>query len=191
MGGPRHEPWGQTPRKPTMGGGMPDRPPLIHFDGLSETEAYKKAKAEFKRLNGSAPIIDALGKEIVFPHDACRHICFKNEEGETDRNANRERWRSHRAAHIPWVSTILASPWEIRPNKVRGRLSYFLQFPATAAGGYPAETIYFAIVESNPGTETATFVTAFPVEERRYWNEARKVGACLYPPEKAKTKNKK
>lgn len=168
-----------APRKPSVSGWMPQRPPVLNFDGLTEMEAYEKAKTEFDRLYRTTTIVEALGKKVVFPQGACHHICYKAD----DCNTQQKIWRPDRAAHIPWISTILTSPWEIRPNKVRGRWTYLLQFSADPASGIPRGAMYFAVVES-ANVESVWFVTAYPLLTRKYWNEARLVGPCLYPPNK-------
>lgn len=175
-------------------------PLLCELLRLGGEDAFEEYRAAFHRLYETAPLRDVLKRLIAFPETACRHVCFKEEEGaEKPMNsgrfgARRVRWVQERAERIPWIGPALTHPGiEIRPDKEPNRQTCALlaRVRVSDESGATERDELFAVIIAEAGTGEGVFVTAFPME-RRYWEKARRAGPRLYPPpEPPKAKKRK
>jgi len=112
------------------------RPSLLVLDGLSDEQAYLRAREEFANVLLSHPVIDAMGRRVSFTFghrggpqsasycqpldpprfddhgrlkDDCWHVCFKQASGVWDPHNKqpRDRFVRPRAQRIPWILPAL------------------------------------------------------------------------------------
>jgi hypothetical protein len=156
------------------------RPPMLRLGG---EEAFANYQREFDRLYRSGPVKDVFGRLVVFPPDACEHVCFKDQREDRYRRAPRV-WTPERAERIPWILAALTAPEEVRPShQTDGHQAFLLLVEGDPAAGTAWER--FGVYAEPIAAGRAAFVTAFPMD-RWYWDAARLKGPRLYPPPKPK-----
>ncbi len=157
-----------------------NRPPLLRLGGEEAFAAYRR---EFDRLYGLGPVTDVLGRRVLFPPDACAHVCFKDQRQDRYRKLPRV-WTPERAERIPWILPALTTPDEVRPShQTAVHQAFLLLVEADPAVGTTWER--FGVYVEPAGAQRVRFVTAFPMD-RSYWDAARLKGPRLYPPPKPK-----
>ena len=160
------------------------RPPLLALDG---EEAFAAYQAEFERLYCTQEVRDILGRRVVFPPEACAHVCFKDQRDDRYRKLSRV-WTPERAARIPWILAALLTPQEVRPShQTEGHQAFLLLVEGDPATGTAWERFGVYVEPTVPGR--VLFVTAFPMD-RWYWDDARLKGPRLYPPPKPRRKRR-
>jgi hypothetical protein len=155
----------------------PAIPELLQLGGHEAFEAYRAAFAQvfFRPL----PLIDPQGRVIIFPTDACEHICYhesrfdqsrKRAEGE---GRTRDFWDQQRAEHILWLLPALTAPSLIvHNNQVRGNLAYLLGFP-TGDHNRPVRRYYASVRPMNANMTRVELKTAYPISQRQ-WDDAKR-----------------
>lgn len=145
---------------------MNDLPDMHRLGGEDKFGEYQKV---FSRLYFSKPVTDVLRRMVVFPGNACRHICFESDY-EDRTNKDRVVWNQERAEHIGWIHLALTAPTEIRWNHQNPlNQAYLLGFP-TNNPVRPIKRYYVSVKPKGP--EKVVFLTAFPISQA-YWDAAR------------------
>jgi len=134
---------------------------------------------EFDRLYHQSPVIDVLGRTVLFPPYSYAHVCLKPRPHEGGFVSVQASWQQVRADRIGWILAALCDPDEIRPNhQFRGKQSYMLQVEPQVNGPASLESFYVS-VEPEPKSNRVVFLTAYPITVS-YWRDARRGGKAIY-----------
>lgn len=154
-------------------------PPLLTLGGA---EAFAGYQAEFDRFYHSGEVRDALDRLVVFSEDRCKHVCFKDQPGDADRKLPRV-WAQERAERIPWIRLALTMPVAIHPShNMLGRQAYLLEGSLELPSGSRWERfIVYVEPEQTRRPKKVWFVTAFPPDTVKYWNDAKNAAPRIYP----------
>jgi hypothetical protein len=147
-------------------------PEMHRLGGEKEFAAYQEI---FSRLYHSGPIIDVLGRTVIFPNSACRHVCFVRDHKDRT-NKNRVLWDQERAEHIGWIYVALTDPTEVRWNHQNPKnQAYLLGFPSN--NPRPMRRYYVSVEPKE--SQKVLFLTAYPILQK-YWDDARNTqgGKC-------------
>lgn len=156
-------------------------PPLLSVTGKQDFDACQE---DFQRRYLCEPVKDIEKRLVVFGADACLHVCTKTPPGDRRHGLPRV-WTNDRAARIPWIATALMSPRAIHESHTMpGRWAYLVE---GLREDCPEVERFIVIVEparETRGARQVDFITAFPPDDRAYWNAALNKSPRIYPPGK-------
>lgn len=179
------------------------RPALLDLTGLTDEDAYTKARDEFARILLANPIIDPRSLCITFDfnvnhaaaHDDCWHACFKQSPGARDpwKKQPRDTFRRDRAERIPWILETLTNKDETRIRRcpVPGdpdRDSYTLWMPGQTAKD--AQEPFGVFVRKLDNRRERAFITGYTMDAATA-QKVKDSGPLLYPAPKTKAKKGK
>ena len=156
--------------------------PLFHLP--RGEAAFGDYEAAFDQLYRSGPVIDILGRRVIFPKYACKHVCFKGSDNDRYGKSPRTIWDQERADYTPLILPALTDPkTEVRPDHQNKRNYAYLFIISIDTENGLTLVRYYVVVSPGQRNEEVVFNTAYPVN-KKYWDAARRGGPTLYPPPK-------